>query len=71
MTLKGKLIPVTIVRKHGYEYHLVEIARADRCEADKPCFMGLPGMALHSCKKINQELPLPKKPKKKRKVYNF
>ena len=65
MTLKGKMIPYTIVKRHGYEYHLVEITRADRCESRLPCFMGMPGMALHSCKKIGEEPKVSKKQKKK------
>jgi hypothetical protein len=71
MTLKGKIVPVTIVRRYGYEYHLVEISRADRCELPMPCFMGQPGMALHSFKKIDRETKFLKKRKKKQKNYDL
>ena len=68
MTKTVRHIPVTIIRKYGYEYHLVEIHREGVAD---PCFFGLTGMALHSCKKIEGENKFVKKQKKsKNKLYN-
>lgn len=53
----------TIVKKHGYEYILVEGSDRRFADLPQPCFMGLPGMALKGCRKIGEE------PKKKKLTY--
>ena len=47
---KGTMKPETIIKKYGYEYHLVETVRLP--EVPEPAFMGIKGMALKSVKKI-------------------
>jgi hypothetical protein len=49
-----KLKPCTILRKYGYEYHLVEACRPDDKNVEQPCFMGLKGFALKSVNKIKK-----------------
>jgi len=56
---KKKIIvlePTVIIRKYGYEYHLVQVERGEsRCtynDLSEPCFMGRYGYALKYCKKI-------------------
>ena len=48
-----KMTPEKIIRKYGYEYHLVP---ADKRENDlpQPKFMGYDGYALKSVKKIKK-----------------
>lgn len=50
----GKFNPETIIVRNGYEYHLVPVERpkGNFEKVPDPCFMGYPGMALKSCKKI-------------------
>jgi hypothetical protein len=40
--------PETIIKKYGYEYHLVGCDRIDPI----PCFLGKKGFVLKSCNKI-------------------
>jgi len=44
--------PVTIIKKYGYEYHLVESPLREGWR--EPAFMGLKGMALKAVKKIKK-----------------
>jgi len=46
------LEPTTIIRKYGYEYHLVQMERGTQNNLPQPCFMGRLGFALKYCKKI-------------------
>ena len=63
MSLKTSPEPPTIIKKYGYEYHLIEVDK--RTDGNpQPCFMGFPNMALVSCNKIGQEI----KKKKSKKV---
>jgi hypothetical protein len=64
MTEKGKTIPLLCIKSHGYEYYLIEVTRDAGNRMGQPCFMGHPGMALHSCKKIENENNLKKNKKK-------
>jgi hypothetical protein len=49
---KYKLIPVTVIKKHGWEYYLVDVYRPPGTGISQPCFMGMEGYALKGCKKI-------------------
>ena len=44
--------PVTIVKKYGYEYHLVEAVRTP--DVPEPSFLGMKGYALKAVKKIKK-----------------
>ena len=45
--------PVLIIKKYGYEYHLVEINNRDE-SVTPPAFMGKKGFALKAVKKIQK-----------------
>jgi len=62
MTNKVMKEPETIIRKYGYEYHLVEVFGRENSKIPGPCFMGMKGLALKSCNKIGED---PTKSKKK------
>lgn len=49
-----KIKPETIVRKYGYEYHLVEVIDRDKTGVREPSFMGMRGFALRSVNKIKK-----------------
>jgi hypothetical protein len=54
---KGELtVPVTIIKKHGYEYHLVSVERPKMLGIEEPCFMGHKGYALKSICKIKKDV---------------
>ena len=52
----------TIIKKYGYEYHLVRSQDRSNSKIPEPCFMGMQGFALKSCNKIGED---PTKSKKK------
>jgi len=43
-----------IVKKYGYEYHLVMVERYANTHVPQPCFMGYPNYALSKCVKIKK-----------------
>ena len=51
-TLKN---PETIIKKYGYEYHLVPVDRNEIFGLPNPCFMGYENMALKRVVKIKKE----------------
>ena len=54
--MKGELkTPTKIIRKYGYEYHLVVVHRNLSTKVPDPCFMGHEGMALSKVVKIKKE----------------
>jgi hypothetical protein len=44
--------PEKIIKKYGYEYHLVESPDRDSFKLPNACAFGLNGFALKSCNKI-------------------
>jgi hypothetical protein len=44
--------PETIIRKYGYEYHLVALDRKGLLNVPDPCIFGMKGFALKSINKI-------------------
>ena len=55
MTKELKVGSTKIIRKYGYEYHLVVIERYLNTGNPQPCFMGYPNYALFKCVKIDKE----------------
>jgi hypothetical protein len=47
--------PETIIRKYGYEYHLVSVDREGLFRVPDPCIFGMKGFALKSVNKIKHE----------------
>jgi hypothetical protein len=47
--------PETIIRKYGYEYHLVNVDRARGLGVPDPAVFGMRGFALKSVNKIKND----------------
>ena len=47
--------PETIIRKYGYEYHLVAVDRKGLMNVGDPCMFGMRGFALKSVNKIRHD----------------
>jgi hypothetical protein len=58
---KGEYTATKIIKKYGYEYHLVEVFQPLSLGTPQPSFMGFKNMALAKCIKINARTPKKKK----------
>ena len=54
MESKLKEAETKIIKKYGYEYHLVEVNRDGSYRLPQPCFMGFQNYALSKCVKIDK-----------------
>jgi hypothetical protein len=45
-------ITTKVIKKYGWEYHLVEVTRPEGWHVPQPCFMGFKNMALVSCNRV-------------------